>query len=86
MLDAMLQIGGIAFGLLIVGMAIGLADRANFRLGWLLAAVALVLFNDALVTNLFGSLPIVHGGGWNWQGKVLATVGSFMIAPLAWFG
>ena len=86
MLDAMLQIGGIAFGLLVVGMAIGLTDRAQFRPQWLIAAVVLVLINDALVTNLFGSLPILHGGNWNWQGKALATVGSLAIASLAWFG
>ena len=43
--------------LLMSGVAIGLARRDLFSVGWLLVAVGLVFLNDALRTNGYGLIP-----------------------------
>lgn len=80
-MDAVVSIGLICAILLASGFALGLADRANFVSGWLLAGIALVLLNDALLTNFYGLLPsFLPDSDWNWQGKLLALAASLAIA------
>lgn len=80
-MDAVISIALIAAIVLVAGFALGLVDRANFAPRWLLAGAAVVLLNDALLTNLYGSLPsFLPDSDWNWQGKLLALVTSLAIA------
>ena len=85
-MDALVAIAAILAILLVLGALAGLADRRNFAPGWLLVALLLVLVNDALLTSLYGLLHDAIGGGWNWQGKLLALAGSLGVASLAAFG
>ena len=86
MADELLSIAAIGGFLLIAGLVIGGFDRRNFNLKWLLVAIGLVILNDVLVTRIYGLVPLVHGGQWNWQGKAMALAGSLLIASSAWFG
>ena len=80
-MDAVVSIALIGAILLVTGFAVGLTDRANFVSGWLLAGTALVLLNDALLTNFYGLLPsFLPDSDWNWQGKLLALAASLAIA------
>lgn len=80
-MDAVVSIGLICAILLASGLVLGLVDRANFVPGWLLAGAALVLLNDALLTNFYGLLPsFLPDSDWNWQGKLLALAASLAIA------
>ena len=67
-------------GLLVVGGIAGLLDRRNFSGPWLLVAAALFFLNDAALTRMFGFLPDVLGGDWNWTGKALALVLTLAVA------
>ena len=58
--------------LLMLGTAMGLADRRNFSPRWLLIAALLIAVNDACLTRFYGWLPDLIGGEWNWQGKLMA--------------
>ena len=57
------------------------AIGGGVRLKWLLGAVLLVYFHDALLTNMFGLVPPLFGGDWNWTGKLLATAGAPGLRP-----
>jgi membrane protease YdiL (CAAX protease family) len=72
--------------LLGAGLVLGLLGRRNFDLRWLLAAVALVVFNNLLLSRGYGILPDWVGGQWNWIGKMLALAGTLAIASLPMFG
>lgn len=86
-MDSIISISSIAGLLVVAGTLIGLADRRHFAFGWLLLAVALVVLNDALLTNFHGALPdMVPGTSWNWQGKALALMATLAIAALPGFG
>lgn len=69
-----------------VGLLLGQANRANFSARWLFSAAALVLVNDAALTNLYGFLPDIFGGEKNWQGKMIALAATLLIASTAVFG
>ncbi|WP_298123276.1 CPBP family intramembrane glutamic endopeptidase, partial [Brevundimonas sp.] len=69
-----------------LGGAIALVGRGGVSPRWLLAATAFVILNDAALTNGYGHLPDLIGGDWNWQGKLLATVGSLAVAALPALG
>lgn len=80
-MDAVISIGLICAILLASGFVLGVVDRANFVPGWLLASTAVVLLNDALLTNFYGLLPsFLPDSDWNWQGKLLALAASLAIA------
>jgi len=68
--------------LLAAGAVIAAIQRGGVRWPWLLAAAGLVVLNDAMLTNLYGRLPDLIGGGWNWQGKALALVATLLVAAL----
>lgn len=86
-MDSVISIASIAGMLIMAGLVIGLADRPNFAPGWLLTAAALVIVNDALLTNFYGALPdLIPGATWNWQGKALALAATLAIAGLPGFG
>ncbi len=70
----------IAAILLLVGLALGLDDRRHFSPRWLLVAIALVVADDAILTNFYGLLPSMIPGRWNWQGKGLALVTLLLVA------
>lgn len=72
--------------LIVLGGAIGIADRRHFNSRWLLVAALLVFINDALLTRAYGIMPDIIGGSWNWQGKLLALGATLMIAALPAFG
>ncbi len=86
MSDSLISIFAICGGLLIAGTMLGFIDRRNFSAKWLLVAAALVLVNDAALTRLYGLLPDVVGGDWNWVGKGLALVITLAIASHPAFG
>lgn len=85
-MNAVISIAAIAVALLLSGLALGLSDKRYFRPRWLLIAVALVVVEDALLTNLYGLVPAVIPGNWNWQGKCLALVALLAIATFPQFG
>lgn len=72
--------------LLGLGLALGLVRRADFDWRWLLAAVALVAFNNLLLSRGYRLIPAFLGGNWNWTGKALALAGTLAIASLPMFG
>ncbi len=78
---------GATLGLLLgIGLLLGLIDRQNFSPRWLIVAALLVAVNDAMLTGLYGRLPDLLGGEWNWQGKLLALSATLAIAALSAFG
>ncbi len=85
-MNGLIGLGGTLALLLLVGMAIGLADRRGFDYRWLIIAALLVTINDALLTRAYGILPDIVGGEWNWQGKGFALVATLAIAALPAFG
>lgn len=86
-MDGMIGIGGVVAVLLLAGGALGLLDRRRFSWRWLLVAAALVLVNDALLTNGYGRIPeLFPESDWNWQGKGLALLATLLIASLPAFG
>lgn len=85
-MNAIFSIVMIAAGLLLAGCALGRADRHHFKPRWLWFALALVVVEDALLTNLYGLLPAVIPGDWNWQGKGLALIAMLAIAAQPRFG
>jgi CAAX protease family protein len=61
--------------------------RRHFHAKWFIFALVLYVMNDALLTRGFWSLPnFLPDAAWNWQGKVLALVGTLIIASLPQFG
>ena len=87
-MDGIIGIGSVLAALLVTGCLIGLVRRDRFSLLWLLAAAALVLLNDLLLTNAYGAIPSVlpPSTDWNWQGKALALAATLTIAALPVFG
>ncbi len=86
-MDGLVGIAGVIGLLLGAGAVLGLARPSQFSLRWLMAACALVLLNDALLTQGYGALPtLLPSGDWNWQGKILALVATLLIAALPAFG
>jgi hypothetical protein len=85
-MDPLIGIGATVLLLLVVGGSIGILDRKRFAPRWLLIAALLVLVNDALVTRLYGTIPSLIDGDWNWEGKLLALAATLAIAALPMFG
>lgn len=86
-MNAVIGIAGVIALLVLAGVVLGLIDRRNFSLRWLLVAAGLVLLNDLLLTRGYGLLPdLLPGAAWNWQGKILALVATLLIAALPAFG
>lgn len=85
-MNGLIGLAGTLGILLALGAALGLADRRNFSVRWLVIAAALVAINDTLLTLGYGSLPDVLGGAWNWQGKIMALAASIAVAALPAFG
>ena len=85
-MNGLIGLGGVLVILLSVGGAIGLSDRSRFQPRWLIVAALLVAVNDALLTRVYGVLPDLIGGDWNWQGKLLALGATLIIAALPAFG
>ncbi|MBX9701825.1 MAG: CPBP family intramembrane metalloprotease, partial [Acetobacteraceae bacterium] len=85
-MNGLIGLGGTLAILLLLGGAIGLADRRRFNPRWLAIAALLVAVNDALLTSAYGLLPDFIGGEWNWQGKLLALGATLIIAALPAFG
>lgn len=85
-MNGLVSIGGTLIILLLVGGLIGIADRKRFAPRWLLIAALLVLVNDALLTRAYGTIPdLLPDLERNWQGKLLALVGTLVIAALPAF-
>lgn len=85
-MNGLIGLAGTLALLLFLGAALGLADRRNFSVRWLVIAMVLVAINDALLTLAYGWLPDVIGGAWNWQGKFMALAVTIAIAALPAFG
>lgn len=85
-MNGLIGLGGTLIVLLLVGSAVGLIDRRHFAPRWLMIAGLLVALNDACLTGVYGILPDVIGGEWNWQGKLLALCVTVAIAALPAFG
>lgn len=85
-MNGLIGLAGTLALLLFFGTVLGFADRRNFSSRWLLIAALLVAINDALLTRLYGLLPDLIGGEWNWQGKLAALAATVAIAALPVFG
>ena len=86
-MNALIGLCGTLFLLLLVGGLIGIRDRERFAPRWLLIAALLVALNDALLTQLYGTIPnLLPESDWNWQGKLLALAASLAVAALPLFG
>ena len=85
-MNGLIGLGGTLTLLLILGTVVGCISRQCFFPRWLLIAALLVAINDALLTRLYGTLPNLIGGEWNWQGKLLALVATLAIAASPAFG
>lgn len=85
-MDGIIGILGVGALLLLAGGALRLmGQRVSVR--WLLAAVALVVVNDVMLTRGYGLIPdLFPQGDWNWQGKILALAATLLIASLPAFG
>lgn len=83
----MIGLAGTIALLVSLGTALGLADRRNFSVRWLVIAALLLAINDAMLTRCYGVLPDVIGGAWNWQGKLMAvavTIGIAAVPAISW--
>lgn len=85
-MNGLIGLAGILALLLAAGALAGCTDRRRFSPRWLLIAALLVAVNDALLTRAYGLLPDLIGGGWNWQGKLLAFAATIAIAGSPSFG
>lgn len=85
-MDGLIGLAATLAILLVLGSALGLADRRNFAPKWLVLAALLVAINDMCLTRLYGWLPDVIGGEWNWQGKLAALAATIAICALPVFG
>lgn len=85
-MSGLIGLGGTLVLLLVLGLVVGYTDREHFVPRWLVIAALLVAINDALLTRVYGLLPRVVGGEWNWQGKILALAATLAIAALPAFG
>lgn len=85
-MDGLIGIAGVVAILWTLSGAIALVGRGGVSFRWLIAATGFVILNDALLTNGYGQLPDLIGGDWNWQGKLLATVGTLAVAALPALG
>lgn len=86
-MNGLIGLCGVVVLLLVVGGALGLADRKRFDVRWLLIAAVLVAVNDAFLTRGYGLLPnFLPGAEWNWQGKLLALAATLAIAALPVIG
>lgn len=85
-MNGLIGLGGTLAFLLVVGTVARCTDRQHFSSSWLLVAALLVAINDALLTRVYGLLPDLIGGQWNWQGKLLALTATLAIAASPAFG
>lgn len=84
--DGVIGIAGVVGLLLAASALIWALRRGAVSWRWVLVAVGLVVLNDVLLTNAYGLLPTVIPGERNWQGKILALMGSLAVASLPAFG
>ena len=71
----------------VFGILGALLFRGDFRLNWFVAALALYVLYDALLTRGFYVLPhFPEGASWNWTGKSLAVLGMLIVTWLPQFG
>jgi hypothetical protein len=84
--NGLIGLAGTLALLLLLGAALGLADRRNFSARWLAIAALLAAMNDVLLTRGYGLLPDLIGGAWNWQGKLMALAVTIAVAALPAFG
>lgn len=86
-MNGIISIAGVIVILLLAGGALGVLRPRAVSFRWLLVAVALVLVNDAMLTNGYGLIPnLLPHSDWNWQGKALALATTLLIASLPVFG
>lgn len=86
-MDGVIGISGVLGMLLLAGGLAAGVRRGSVSIRWLGVAAALVLLNDALLTNLYGALPdLMPEFRWNWQGKLLALAATLAVASLGPFG
>lgn len=86
-MDGWIGVAAIVAMLLAAGVAIALVGRARVAWPWLLAAAALVVANDALLTRIHGLIPdLLPAANWNWQGKLCALALTLAVASLPAFG
>ena len=72
--------------LLGLGLILGLVQRRQFDVRWLLVALAMVVLNNLLLSRGYGLIPNLVEGDRNWTGKALALAGTLAIAALPMFG
>jgi hypothetical protein len=85
-MNGLIGIAGVLALLLVAGGLVALLQPGRVSWRWLATCGGLVLLNDALLTNLYGLLPVVLPGDWNWQGKLLALAATLAVASSPAFG
>lgn len=85
-MSGLIGLGGTLALLLVLGTMMGCLDRQRFSPRWLMIAALMVAINDALLTGIYGLLPDLIGGAWNWQGKLFALAATLVIAASPAFG
>lgn len=85
-MDGMIATAATVGLVLAFGLFLGLLNKRQFSMRWLLTAALLVIVNDAALTSFYGMLPDFIGGEWNWQGKILALATTLAIAVLPAIG
>lgn len=86
-MNGIIGIAGVLALLLLAGGVAALVRPGSVSVRWLAAAAGLVLLNDALLTSVYGLLPdFAPAADWNWQGKLLALLGTLAVAALPGLG
>lgn len=85
-MNGLISLIGVLVLLLALGGVVGCIDRRRFAPHWLLVGALLVAINDLLLTRVYGLLPDLIGGTWNWEGKFLALLATLVIAATPAFG
>ena len=61
--------------------------RRDFHMGWFIAALALYILYDGLLTRVFFVIPnFPVESSWNWLGKLMSLIGMLIVASLPMFG
>ncbi|KPF79302.1 abortive infection protein [Brevundimonas sp. AAP58] len=85
-MDGVIGTAGVVAILLGLGTVIGIVQPSAISWRWMIAAAALVVLNDVLLTSGYRTLPDFVGGDWNWQGKLLALFATLAVAALPTIG
>ena len=85
-MDPVISIASIIAMLFAAAGLIATLQPGSVHWRWLAIAAGLILLNDLFLTDLYGLVPDVLPGRWNWQGKALALLATLAVAALPGLG